>query len=107
MREMPKSVTFTAAVAVSMMLAGLMSRCTMPIACAAAERRQHLLDHDRLASAGGIRALRPRASAERHAVDELHRQERIALVQGEIVDRRRCSGACSARRPAPRAGSGR
>ena len=66
-------------------LSGLRSRWTMPIACAARERRQHLAHH--LHHAARAARCRVRTIArERLALDELHHDERSAVVERRQVE---------------------
>ena len=73
-----------AAVARDQMLAGLMSRWTMPAACAAASADAICAAY---ASAVATGSGPPRQQrVERHAIDELHRDERRAVVLVDLVD---------------------
>ena len=83
---MPKSVIFTRSSASSRMFAGFTSRCTMPRPCAQASASSTWP-----ISATADRRREPAGSgehlAEVAALDVLHREERVALVHGEVIDR--------------------
>ena len=82
---MPKSRTFARPSRVIMMLAGLMSRWTMPLACAAASAAATCAPYSS-AVAIGSGALREHP-IERRALDQLHRDEGRARVLVDVVDR--------------------
>ena len=82
---MPKSPTFTRISAVSMMLAGLDVLVDHALLVRAGQRVQYL-QHDRDGVRNGHWALVDHL-AQAHAVDELHGQEWLSFVQGEVVDR--------------------
>ena len=81
----PKSRTFALPFGVMMMLSGLMSRCTMPAACASASASAICDGEVDRAS----RIQRPAGDDRRQrlAGDELEDQEQLALVLADLVQR--------------------
>ena len=84
---MPKSVSFTSPSSRTMMLAGLMSRCTTRASWATPSASAAWPD-DRADLARYQRPASVEDSGERLAGDELHDEEREALVLAVVEDRR-------------------
>src|SRR5216117_3434635 len=84
MRAMPKSMIFTCPRASSMMLPGLMSRCTTPRSCAKASPSATWWDVDRVRR--GERRLQ-QALAQVGPLEQLHRQVSEVALLAEIVGR--------------------
>src|SRR3990170_3640042 len=83
--EMPKSVILTVPSAAISTFAGLMSRWTMPAACAAT-RADATCAPIRAASCGGVVAPSGQQGREALRRHVLHDQPRVAVVLGDVVD---------------------